>query len=342
MPACRDCGILNAEPDFAQTEDQLGRNVMKGPETQTTNSLLAATQSLAAAVKRVTPSIVAVDARPRVRTSGVVWRPGIVVSTSHTVKRDEEITVTLDDRRTIAAELVGRDSGTDLAVLRVETESVPGENKTAEIIEGADLDVGHLVLAVGRTDPERGVSASFGIISMLGDEWRTWRGAEIDRLIRLDVAIHLGFSGGALVNTEGHILGINTSALARGAITIPAATVNRVVDALLTRGRISRPYLGVGMHEIPIPESLRSKLNLPEPSGLIMLSIEPEGPADKAGLMLGDLLIAIGDTPTADTDDVQSALSVREVGGEVKAKIVRGGEVKELKVTLGERPTRGR
>ncbi len=316
---------------------------MEVSETQTNNSWIALSQGLAAGVERVSPSIVAIDARPRVRTSGVVWRPGIVVSTDHTIRRDEEITVTLDDGRSLPAALVGRDAGTDLAVLRVEDGDAATEQGSTQISDAAELRVGHLVLAVGRTDPERGVSASFGIISLLGDKWRTWRGGEIDRLIRLDLAIHLGFSGGALIDAEGRVLGINTSALARGAgLTIPASTVNRVVDALLTRGRIARPYLGVGMHPVALPESLRSKLKLTAPSGLIMLSVEPEGPADKAGVTLGDVLIALSDAPTADTDDVQAALGGREVGQEVKAKIVRGGEVKELTIRLGERPGRSR
>ncbi|MDQ3254935.1 MAG: S1C family serine protease, partial [Acidobacteriota bacterium] len=307
------------------------------------NSWLALSQCLAAGVERVSSSVVAIDARPRVRTSGVVWRPGIVVSTNHTIRRDEELTVTLDDGRSLPAALVGRDAGTDLAVLRVEDGDAATEQGSTQISDAAELRVGHLVLAVGRTDPERGVSASFGIISLLGDKWRTWRGGEIDRLIRLDLAIHLGFSGGALIDAEGRVLGINTSALARGAgLTIPASTVNRVVDALLTRGRIARPYLGVGMHPVALPESLRSKLKLTAPSGLIMLSVEPDGPADKAGVTLGDVLIALNDAPTADTDDVQAALGGREVGQEVKAKIVRGGEVKELTIRLGERPGRSR
>lgn len=315
---------------------------MEVSEMQTNNSLLALAQGLAAAVERVSPSIVAIDARPRVRTSGVVWRPGLVVSTNHTIRRDEEITVTLDDGRSLPAVLVGRDAGTDLAVLRVESEDAAIEQKSVQISDAAQLKVGQFVLAVGRTDPERGVSASFGIISLLSDKWRTWRGGEIDRLIRLDLAIQLGFSGGALIDTEGRVLGINTSALAHGAgLSIPASTVNRVVDALLACGRIARPYLGVGMLSVALPESLRSKLNLTAPSGLIMLSIEPDGPADKANLTLGDILIALDDTPTADTDDVQTALGGREVGREVKAKIVRGGKVKELTITLGERPTRG-
>jgi serine protease DegQ len=313
---------------------------MEASETQTNNSWLALSQGLAAAVERVSPSIVAIDARPRVRTSGVVWRPGIVVSTNHTIRRDDEITVALHDGSSQPAALVGRDSGTDLAVLRIEDGA---EQPIAQIGEAAELRVGHFVLAVGCTDPERGVSASFGIISLLGGKWRTWRGGEIDRLIHLDLAIRLGFSGGALIDAGGNVLGINTSAKARGAaMTIPASTVNRVVDALLTRGRISRPYLGVGMHPVALPESLRSKLNLTAPSGLIILSVEPEGPADKAGVTLGDVLIALNDTMTADTDDVQLALGGREVGQQVKARIVRGGEVKELTITLGERPGRSR
>ena len=317
---------------------------MEASETQTNNSLLALAQGLVAAVERASPSIVAIDARPRVRTSGVVWRPGIVVATNHTIRRDEEITVTLNDGRSLPAALVGRDAGTDLAALRVESGDVAAEQESAQISDAAELKVGQLVLAVGRTDLERGVSASFGIISLLGDKWRTWRGGEIDRLIRLDLAIHLGFSGGALIDAEGRVIGINTSALARGAgLTIPASTVNRVVDALLTRGRIARPYLGVGrMHPVALPESLRSKLSLTTSSGLIMLSIEPDGPADKAGLTLGDVLIALDDTPTSDMDVVQMALGGREVGQAVKAKIVRGGEAAELTIILGERPVRGR
>jgi len=165
---------------------------MEASETQTNNSWLALSQCLAAGVERVSSSVVAIDARPRVRTSGVVWRPGIVVSTDHTIRRDEEITVTLGDGRSLPAALVGRDAGTDLAVLRVEDGDAASEQGSAQISDAAELRVGHVVLAVGRPDPERGVSASFGIISLLGDKWRTWR-------------------GGALIDAEGRVLGINTS-----------------------------------------------------------------------------------------------------------------------------------
>src|SRR5215204_566175 len=227
-------------------------------------SLNALSQQLAAAVETVGPAIVSVDARPRVRTSGVIWREGLVVTTNHTVRRDEDITVTLHDGREFPATLAGRDPATDIAVLRFESDEAAATDVVYETGRAVALRVGHLVLAAGRAHPSRGVTASFGILSVVGGAWRTWRGGDIDRLIRPDVSVFIGFSGGALVDTEGRVLGINTTGLARGAgLTIPAATVNRVVDRLLQHGRVARPYLGVGMyHRVALPEKQREKLNL--------------------------------------------------------------------------------
>jgi S1-C subfamily serine protease len=204
--------------------------------------------------------------------------------------------------------------------------------------------VGHLVLAAGRAHPARGVTASLGILSVVGGEWRTWRGGEIDRLIRPDVSVFIGFSGGALLDTEGRIIGLNTTGLARGAaLTIPAPTVTRVVESLLRHGRVARPYLGVGMHgRVSLPEKLREKFNLPQASGLMILSVEADAPADKAGLTIGDILLALDGTAVSDTDDVQAVLAGREVGAVVRAGILRGGEVREVEIALGERPARKR
>ena len=316
---------------------------MEASDTQMSSSLLALSQSVAAVVGKVSPAIVAVDARPRVATSGVIWRPGIVVSTNHTVRRDEEITVTLGDGRRYAATLAGRDPSIDLAVLRFASGEAASGDANATTSDASALKIGNLVLAVGRAHPERGVSASLGIVSVIGDKWRTWRGGEIDRLIRPDVSIFIGFSGGALVDAEGRVVGINTTGLARGAgVTIPATTVNRVVDQLLKHGRIARPYLGVGMQPVALPENLRSKFNLPAASGLMLLSVEPDAPAGQAGIMLGDVLVALDDTPVGDTDDVQTVLGGKGVGAVVRAKIIRGGEVIEAEITLGERPVRNR
>ena len=318
---------------------------MEANNSKPDSPLAALSEQLAEAVERVSPSIVAVDARPRVRTSGVIWRPGIVVSTNHTIRREEEITVTLRDGEELRATLAGRDAGTDLAVLRVKE----GDNKegaasaTAQFADASTLNAGNLVLAVGRAHPERGISASLGIVSVAGDKWRTWRGGEIDRIIRPDVSIFIGFSGGALVDVGGRIIGINTTGLVRGGgMTVPASTVDRVVGQLLTRGRVARPYLGVGMHPVALPEKLREQFQLPQATGLMMLSVEPDAPMDKAGITIGDILLALGDVPVADTDDVQAALAGQEIGSTLTAKILRGGEVREVQITLGERPTRKR
>ncbi len=311
---------------------------MENSTSEKVNSLTALSRDLALAVERVSPFVVAVNARPRVATSGVLWHPGVVVATNHTIKREEEITVTLHDGRTLPGVLVGRDGSTDLAVLKVQDESSGSADIAAE---SEALKVGHLVQAVGRTGAE-GVSASLGCISSLSGTWRTWRGGVIDNFVRLDLSIYLGFSGSPLVSAEGRILGINTSGLARGAgLTIPATTVNRVVNALLTRGKIARPYIGVGMQPVRLPDSLKTKLNLPDENGVIVLSVEPGSPADKAGLLVGDVLIALDDTPVADTSDVQAALIPERIGQALKASIIRGGETIDISITIGERPARG-
>lgn len=313
-------------------------------EQGVSNSIDELSRQFAAAVERVSPAVVAVDARPRVRTSGVIWRAGVVVSTSHTVRRDEEIAVTLHDGRELKATLAGRDPGTDLAVLRYGAGESPDESGVAERADAASLKVGHLVLAVGRAHPARGVSAGLGIVGAAAGGWRTWRGGEIDRLIRPDVSVFVGFSGGALINTEGRVIGINTTGLARGAgLTIPASTVDRVVEHLLQHGRVARPYLGVGMfNRVALPEKLREKFNLPKATGLMILAVEADGPADKAGIMIGDILLGLGDAAIPDADDAHALLAGLEVGDAVKARILRGGEPREVEIIIGERPARKR
>lgn len=316
---------------------------METANRKTNDSLVSLSRQMAEAVKSAGSAVVAVDARPRVRTSGLIWRPGVVVSTNHTIRRDEEITVTLDDGRQAQATLAGRDAGTDLAVLRLDGDETGGASTPAQFADASVLAVGHLTLAVGRAHPEQGVCASAGIISVLGDKWRTWRGGEIERLIRPDVSVFIGFSGGALVDTEGRVIGINTTGLARGAgLTIPASTVDRVVDQLLASGRVKRPYLGVGMHPVGLPGKLREQFNLPQATGLMMLSVEADSPAEKAGITIGDVLLALDEAAVADTDDVQARLGGKEVGAVIRARLLRGAEVREAEITLGERPERKR
>lgn len=305
------------------------------------NQLSDFSAQITGAVAAIAPSIVAIDARPRVATSGIVWREGVIVSTNHAIRRDENITVTLDGGQKLTATLVGRDAGSDLAVLKIDDAEAAKSLKPADIGATTEIKVGNIVLAVGRARPESGVTASFGIVNAVGDAWRTWRGDEIERFISLDLAIYLGFSGGALINPDGKVYGVNTSAFGRGmALTIPSETVNRVVEALLAKGRIARPYLGIGTQAVPLSESLREKLDLKQSSGLMLLTVEANGPADKAGVLIGDVLLSIDDKPTLEPADVQAALWGREAGSTINARFLRGGELKEIAIALGERPAR--
>ena len=309
---------------------------MAGPSTTTPLAggvLESLSNDLAGAVERAGQSVVAIHARRRIPASGIHWRPGIIVAAHHTIQRDDDITVSLADGTTVAATLAGRDPTTDLAVLKVSEAKVP----VASFADDGGVRVGALVLALGR--PGSAVTASLGVISTVGGEWRTWHGGTIDRFVRLDISIYDGFSGGPLIDASGRVLGVNTSGLSRGAaLAIPAATVNRVVDQLLKSGRVARGYLGLGMQSVRLPAALVERLSLPNDVGLMVVSAEPGGPADRAGVMIGDVLIAVAGKAVSDPNEVLSLLGGDQIGKTLATRIIRAGESKTLDVTIGERP----
>src|SRR5437870_2596831 len=205
------------------------------------SQLAALSNELAAAVKQVEGHVVAVHARPRFSSSGVLWRPGVLVTAEHTVRREEEITVTLPDGTNQPATLAGSDPGTDVAVLKT---NWAGGRPVAQNV--ADPAPGNLVLSLGRSE-DSGVNATMGIVSAVSGTWRTWRGGRLDRYIRLDLTLYPGSSGGVVVNTAGEAIGIATSALSRIAgLAIPASAIDRVVDQILAHGKVTRGYPGVG------------------------------------------------------------------------------------------------
>ena len=290
------------------------------------NELAAFSRELAAVVESAAPSVAAVHARPRFPSSGVFWRTGILATAEHTIRREDEITVTLPDGRSTPATLAGSDPGTDLAFLRVEDAGTPIAKSAAEPAPG------NLALAIGRS-PDSGPNATMGIVSAVSGPWRTWRGGRLDRYIRLDLTLYPGSSGGAVVNSSGEAIGIATSALSRIAgVAIPAATIDRVLDEILARGHVARGYLGLGLQPVELPDHQKA---------LIVLSLEPKGPAASAGVLLGDILVSLGGTAVADTDDLQSVLESRSVGEAVKGQILRGGVAQSIAITIGERPRRG-
>jgi S1-C subfamily serine protease len=300
------------------------------------SSLISLSNELAKLVEQFQSDVVAVHARPHYPSSGVHWRPGLIVTADHTIRQEEDIQVTLPSGKAVNATLAGRDSGTDLALLRVEGLGSPAARSS----EAGSVKAGELALVLGRS-PNSGPNASLGIISAVSGPWRTWRRGRLDQYIRVDATFFPNSSGGAVVDCHGRLLGIATSALSRiAALAIPASTVNRVVDALLEKGHATRGYLGVGIQPVMIPEALRTKLSLPNKSGVMVMSVEPGGPADQAGVLLGDVLVALGDTSLEQIEDLQSSLNSRVTGMSVAAKIIRAGSLRELTITVGARPAR--
>lgn len=288
--------------------------------------------ALAGVVATAGPSVVRVEARRRLSASGIVWSAdGVVVTAHHVVERDENIALGLPDGATVEASLVGRDPTTDVAVLRAKAADLTPAART-----DGDLQVGHLVLALGR--PGHTVQATLGIVSALGDSnWRTPAGGQLDRYLQTDVVMYPGFSGGPLVDVSGRVLGLNTSALLRGvSLTVPSASLDRVVNTLLTHGRVRRGYLGIGAQRAHLPSVVADELG--RDVGLLVVSVEPDSPADQGGILLGDTIVALGGAPVARIDDLMASLGGDRVGNAVPVQVVRGGELKELSVTIGERP----
>lgn len=298
------------------------------------DALHAFSNALANAVSALAPSIVAIHARRRIPASGIVWRSGYVIATDHTIRRERDITVTLNDGRQVAATLVGRDASTDLALLKLADESAPA----APRVPASDsARPGHIVLAVGR--PGSAITATLGTVHATGGEWRTWQGGQMSELIRVDMTVHDGFSGSALMDSAGRVLGINSSILTRGApATIPAATIDRVIDQLLSGGRVPRGWLGVGTQPVRLPEKVRTDANLTQEVGLLLVNIASNSPAEAAGLFVGDTLISLAHTPTREAEDVLAILGPDTVGKTLTARIIRAGAVLELPVVIGESP----
>jgi S1-C subfamily serine protease len=289
------------------------------------NELTALSSELAAVVAKAGQSVAAVHARSRFSSSGVFWRPGVVVTAEHSVRREDDITVTLPDGSTVPAALAGSDPGTDLAVLKVDSQA------PAVTVAQAAAVPGNLALAIGRA-ADSGVNATLGIVSAVSGPWRTWRGGRLDGYIRLDLTLYPGSSGALVLNVQGEALGIATSALSRIAgVAIPASTVNGVVDAILSGGRVARGFLGVALQPVELPDHQK---------GLIVLSLEPHGPAATAGVLVGDVLVTLGGKPVADTDDIQALLEGYGVGQSVAVGLVRGGEPRQIAVAIGEKPRR--
>jgi S1-C subfamily serine protease len=294
------------------------------------NVLAELSAGLAEAVETAGPSIVRVEGRRRIPASGIIWSAdGAIVTANHVVRRDDRIKIGLADGQTVEASVAGRDPSTDLAVLRVQANELPAAGRVSK-----GYRVGHLVLALGR--PGRTVQATLGVISALGDSWRTSMGGQIDRYLQTDVVMYPGFSGGPLVDAAGQVVGLNTSALMRGvSLSVPTTTLDRTVEALLAHGRMRRGFLGVSTQSARLPAAVQEEVG--QETGLLIVNVEPDSPADSGGLVLGDTIVALDGTAVRHHDDLLALLTSDRVGQKTPVQIVRGGETRSLNVTIGER-----
>jgi S1-C subfamily serine protease len=296
-------------------------------------ALIELSNALAAATERAAIHIVAVHSGPRGSSSGVIWRAGIIVTADHALRSDEEIKVTLPEQRVVSATLVGRDATTDLAVLKCAEAASP----VPAFGDAAALAAGHLTLVVGRTRAS-GPVAALAAVSLAAAERRQWGGATLSPYIRLDVGLQPTAIGGAVVDARGNVVGIATPKFAGfGAIAIPAATVNHVADALLSKGRIPRGYLGVGLQPIRLPAELKQSTHRKGKTATIVLDVAADGPAHKAGLLIGDLLLTLDGHEVLHPGDVHSTLGPDSIGKTFVAQLLRGGELREVRIGVTER-----
>jgi S1-C subfamily serine protease len=293
---------------------------------------------LAGAVEKASAFIVAVQGRPRIGSSGVVWRQNFILTSSEGIRAEEGIRVLFPGGRAAEARLQGRDPGSDLALLEVDT----GDVAPATFAADDSLKVGQLVLAVGRT-ANTGPIASFGIISGVAGEWQSWRGGRLDPFVRLDVGVYPTSSGGGVVDAHGNLAGLVSTGLSRSSVlAVTRKTIERVATRLQEKGHLSRPYLGISLQPVSLPRDLKEKFQLAQESGIMILGIEPDGPAAAGGLILGDVLISGGGETLSDPEDLAGVLSRGNSGDQVTFRVLRAGDAQEVSIRVGERPARGR
>jgi S1-C subfamily serine protease len=294
-------------------------------------------EALVGLIANTSSGVVAVKAAPYRVVSGLAIGNELVAVADHSLRRDGRVPILTAGGQQAEATILGRDPGVDLALLKVEgvqLSSLPA----ADVVT---LKPGSLAAVVGMTI-DVGPSASLGILGAVGGARRTWRGGMLEQFYRLDVNLYPSQSGAAVVDAEGHLIGLATAGLLRhAAVAVPVATLKRIAQELLKEGRIRRGYLGIGVQTVVIPATLREKLETAAESGLILLSVEPDSPADKAGLQLGDILIAIDGNPLSDVDELQALLRGNTVGQSLPVVLLRGGDRLEAQVVVSEKVKKG-
>ncbi len=276
--------------------------------------------------------LVRVEAGRR-RTTGIVYRidgdEALIATVAHVLAGDDALSVARGDGPGTSARLAGWDPRTDLALLRTDATGLAAA-PFAEDTEG--LAAGHLALTLGR--PGRRVRAMLGLVAGVGGPWQTGHGADVARFIEVDGRLPDGFSGGVLLDLDGRVLGLNTHALVRGGTTLPVETVRRVFDQLAARGHMPRGHLGLGTQPVALPSDVA--LQESQRAGLVVVSVEPEGPGERAGVLLGDVLLRLDDRPVGSHGELVAARDAL-AGRPGSLRVLRAGAVTTLELSVGEK-----
>ena len=287
--------------------------------------LQAISTELAGLIEATASRIVGVHGARRRGSSGIIWGPGAVVTAEEPISDEDDLRLTLPDGSTVPASLAGRDPGTDIAVLRADMPNAP-----AAPVTSANLDAGALALAVGRRNCV--ATARMGIISESDEAWQSMRGGRLDRLLRLDLALDPVAEGGAVVDATGALIGMAVFGPRGRVLAIPAETIGRIAPRILAEGTLGRGYLGLGLH--PVPGGAAG-----EP-GVIIISLDPDGPGAKAGVLVGDVIVAWNGEPIRRLRDIFQRLGSESAGTDVTLALVRAGTRTEVTLHVGRRPRR--
>jgi S1-C subfamily serine protease len=286
---------------------------------------------LADAVDRVAASVVGLRTRRMGTSTAFAWRPGVLVTAATAVGHASRVQIVNADGEAAAGTVRGLDPATDLAVVAVEMALPVAERRLAPPVRTGDV-----VFAAGR-DADGRVHASFGHVGAVGGAWRTWRGGQLDRLVRLDGGLYPGLMGAPVADAAGQVLGLASAALSRHhGVVVPAATIDRVVDALLAHGRVQRGHLGVVAQSVALSPAMRQAAGVDADAGLLLAGVGDDSPAARAGLLVGDIVVAVGGRPVPTPEALRDLLGAEQIGSRLRLVLLRGGARHELSCEVGE------
>jgi S1-C subfamily serine protease len=294
-----------------------------------TDQLVQFSDALAARVEFTKPTVVALRLAHERYVSGIVWRPDAIVASEQSLPRRDEFEVVIAGGAVTTAKVAGRDSSTNIAVLRVQEPLASSSITTSEARAGA------VVIAIG-ADGTGGASARLGVVNIAGPGWHSSRGGLIDRRIALDVRLARSEEGGPIFDAAGNCIGMSTFGPRGQVLVIPAATIDRIVPTLLKDGRVARGWLGVTLQAVAVPDALRETVD--QSSGLMVMSVVETGPAAQAGIVAGDIILSVDRTSTHRFRKIARYFGSESIGQKAELRVIRSGTVITVKTTIAERP----